>query len=219
MWAAFRHYTARPTLHVQDGPNGPTYLADVPVPAEPHAHIHYVMFNVVVPENGRVGSLDTQQLTHARVQKFGAYFQARLATELRALGVETAYDKKEEAFVLTAIPRRIWNAFSKRRRKREIDAKAFAERQGLDWNSLPMERKYKILQAAGLAERLAKNAGKNDREIWQEQAGALGWRHRTVRAGVLSERLDPALRKLVLDAAAEQDVARRTALYLDYRRR
>jgi hypothetical protein len=187
-WVAFRHHTARPTLHVQDGPNGQTYLADVPVPADPHAHIHYALFNLVVTEDGRIGSLDTQRL-HSRVHEFGAYFQARLATELRALGVATAFDKKEEAFVLTAIPQRASDAFSRGRRKREIDAKAFAERQGLVWGALPAESKFRILQTAGLAERLAKNAGKNDREIWREQARALGWHHRSVLQGVAPERL------------------------------
>ena len=39
-WAAFRHHTARPTLPVQDGPSGVTYLADVPMPGDPHDHIH-----------------------------------------------------------------------------------------------------------------------------------------------------------------------------------
>ena len=72
-----------------------TYLADVPVPGDPHAHIHNALFNVVVTEDGRIGSLDTQRL-HARVHEFGAYFQARLATALRALGIRTEYDKKEE---------------------------------------------------------------------------------------------------------------------------
>jgi hypothetical protein len=181
-WVAFRHHTARPTLHVQDGPTGITYLADVPVPGDPHAHTHYVLFNVVVAEDGRIGSLDTQRL-HARVHEFGAYFQARLATELRTLGISTSYDKKEEAFILPAIAQHISDAFSKGRRKREIDARAFAERQGLDWDALPAERKFKILRTAGLAERLAKDAGKNDREIWREQARALGWRHKTVLEG------------------------------------
>jgi TrwC relaxase/AAA domain len=187
-WVAFRHHTARPTLHVQDGPNGPTYLADILVPADPHTHIHYVLFNLVVTEDGRIGSLDTHRL-HARVHEFGAYFQACLANQLRGLGIETAYDEKEQAFVLTAISQQVSDAFSKGRRKREIDAKAFAERQGLDWDSLSVERKYKILQTAGLAERLAKNVGKNDRELWRDQARVLGWRHRTVLAGVAPERL------------------------------
>jgi energy-coupling factor transporter ATP-binding protein EcfA2 len=191
-WVAFRHHTARPTLHVQDGPTGTTYLADVPVPGDPHAHIHYALFNVVVTEDGRVGSLDTRKLTAIRVHEFGAYFQARLATALRELGIRTVYDRKEEAFVLPVIPQHVSDAFSKGRRKREIDARAFAERQGLDWDAMPAERKFKILQVAGLAERLAKDAGKNDREIWREQARALGWRHETVLENVAPEPLtDP----------------------------
>lgn len=181
-WVSFRHHTARPTLHVQDGPNGATYLADIPIPGDPHAHIHNALFNIVVTEDGRIGSLDTQRL-HARVHEFGAYFQARLATELRALGIRTAYDKKEEAFVLPAIPQHVVDAFSKGRRKREQDARAFAERQGLDWDVLAADRKFKILQVAGLSERLAKHAGKNDREIWEQQALALGWRHTSVLEG------------------------------------
>ena len=216
-WVAFRHHTARPTLHIQDGPAGPTYLADIPVPADPHSHIHYVLFNLVVTEDGRVGSLDTLRL-HSRVHEFGAYFQARLATELRALGIETAYDKKEEAFVLTAIPQRISDAFSKGRRKREIDARAFAERQGLVWDELPIERKYNILQTAGLAERLAKNAGKNDREIWREQARALGWHHTTVLRGAVSERLTDLERYDRAYAFAARHLAKEfhTAAVIDY---
>src|SRR4029077_8461421 len=123
-WVSFRHHVARPTLPIQDGPGGATYLADSPVGGDPHCHIHNAFFNLVVTEDGRIGSLDTQRL-HSRVHEFGAYFQAPLATELRALGIDTAYDKKEEAFVLTAIPQRISDAFSKGRRKREIDARVY----------------------------------------------------------------------------------------------
>jgi TrwC relaxase/AAA domain len=193
-WAAFRHHTARPTLHVQDGPSGATYLADVPVPGDPHGHIHYVLFNAVVTAEGRVGSLDTRQLTSARVHEFGGFFQAQLATLLRHLGIRTTYDKKEEAFVLPAIPQHVSDAFSKGHRKRELDARRYAERQGLNWDALPAERKYKLLQVAGLAERLAKNAGKNDREIWQQQARDLGWAHKTVLDGAAVPQLTDAER-------------------------
>jgi hypothetical protein len=187
-WVSFRHHTARPTLHVQDGPTGLTYLADVPIPGDPHAHIHNALFNIVATKDGRIGSLDTQRL-HARVHEFGAYFQARLATELRALGIRTAYDKKEEAFVLPVIPQRVVDAFSKGRRKRELDARGFAERQGLDWDALPADRKFKLLQVSGLAERLAKHAGKNDREIWLQQAKDLEWHHTTVLEGAMAPQL------------------------------
>ncbi|RYY18184.1 MAG: conjugal transfer protein TraA, partial [Alphaproteobacteria bacterium] len=43
-WVSFRHHNARPTLQVQDGPTGTTYLADVPIPGDPHAHIHNGFF-------------------------------------------------------------------------------------------------------------------------------------------------------------------------------
>ncbi len=71
-WVSFRHHVARPTLPVRDGPNGPTYLADVPVDGDPHDHTHNALFNLVATEGGRVGLLDTNRL-HARVHEFGAY--------------------------------------------------------------------------------------------------------------------------------------------------
>ena len=74
-WASFRHNTARPTLQVMDGETGVTYLADVPIPGDPHAHIHNALFNLVITDEGRVGSLDTKRLND-RVHEFGAYFQA-----------------------------------------------------------------------------------------------------------------------------------------------
>ena len=216
-WVSFRHHTARPTLHVQDGPTGATYLADVPVPGDPHAHIHNALFNIVVTEDGRIGSLDTQRL-HARVHEFGAYFQARLAAELRALGIRTAYDRKEEAFVLPAIPERVSAAFSKGRRKRELDARAFAERQGLDWDGLAAERKFKLLQVAGLAERLAKDAGKNDREIWEQQARDLDWEHTTVLESAEPTQLVDAERYDRAYAFAARHLAKEfhTASVIDY---
>ena len=85
-WVSFRHHTARPTLPVQDGKDGATYLAESPVVGDPHAHIHNALFNMVVTEDGRVGSLETRALTGTRIHEFGAFFQAQLADELRALG-------------------------------------------------------------------------------------------------------------------------------------
>jgi len=178
-WVSFRHHTARPTLPVEDGPGGVTHLADLPIPGDPHAHIHNALFNVVVTEDGRVGSLDSKELTGTRIHEFGAYFQACLADELRALGMRTAYDRKEQAVILPAIPQLAVDIFSKGRRQTLRNAKAYAQRQGLDWNELSAERKFKILSAAGLALRLAKHHGKSDAELWRDQAAAIGWRHQT----------------------------------------
>jgi len=96
-WISFRHHTARPTLPIQDGPGGQTYLFDAPVAGDPHMHIHNFLMNLVVTAEGRIGSLDSRALSDARVKEFGAYFQAVLADELRRLGVRIGYDADERS--------------------------------------------------------------------------------------------------------------------------
>jgi TrwC relaxase len=147
-WVSFRHHTARPTLPVQDGQDGATYLAQSPISGDPHAHIHNALFNMVVTDDGRIGSLDTQRL-HSRVHEFGALFQARLADELRLLGARLGYDKAEQAVVLEAIPEQAVQTFSKGRRQVLGSAKAYAESQGLEWDKLSAEGKLKILSVQG----------------------------------------------------------------------
>ena len=216
-WAAFRHHTARPTLQVQDGPSGVTYLADVPIPGDPHDHIHYAVFNAVATTSGRVGSLDTKRLQN-RVHEFGAFFQAKLADELRHLGVRTAYDRDEQAVVVSAIPQAAVDAFSKGRRQTLRHAKRFAKSQGLEWDELPAERKFGILSAAAVAERLSKNDGRSDGEVWRDQARTMGWEHRTV----LEDALAPVLTDEQRFDRAYDYVARhltdefRTAAVLDH---
>ena len=192
-WVSFRHHTARPTLPVQDGPNGATYLAQSPIGGDPHAHIHNALFNMVVAEDGRIGSLDTQRL-HSRVHEFGAFFQARLADELRLLGARTGYDKNQQAVVLEAIPQLAVDTFSKGRRQVLGSAKAYAAAQGLDWDQISAEGKFKILSTAGLAARQKKHGDKNDHEIWRDQAAAIGWEHRTVLGETKHEALSDAER-------------------------
>ena len=187
-WISFRHHTARPTLPIQDGPGGQTYLFDAPVAGDPHMHIHNFLMNLVVTAEGRIGSLDSRALTDARVKEFGAYFQAVLADELRRLGVRIGYDADEQAVVVLAIPEHISKAFSKGRQQILNKAKAYATDHGLDWNSLPAEDKMDILRDAGAEGRLGKMKT-DERNIWREQAAALGWQHRTVMEGVVHARL------------------------------
>jgi hypothetical protein len=216
-WVSFRHHTARPTLPVQDGAHGATYLAQSPIGGDPHAHIHNALFNLVVTEDGRIGSLDTQRL-HSRVHEFGAFFQARLADEFRRLGARIGYDKNQQAVVLEAIPQRAVDLFSKGRRQVLGSAKAYAATQGLNWDEMSVEGKFKILSTAGLAARLKKHGDKNDHEIWREQADAIGWNHQTVLGETQHEARPPAER---FDAAyrfAAYRLAREyhTAAVLDY---
>ena len=217
-WVSFRHHTARPTLPVQDGPGGATYLAEAPTSGDPHAHIHNVLFNAVVTEDGRVGSLDTKALNSTHVHIFGAYFQARLADELRKLGARTAYDKNQQAVVLEAIPGEANDAFSKGRKQVLRSARAYAKRQGLEWDNISAEGKTKILAVTGLASRLEKHGNKNDREIWREQAEDMGWKHRTVMEGVEHARLTDAERFDQAYAFAARHLAKEfhTAAVIDH---
>jgi TrwC relaxase/AAA domain len=187
-WISFRHHTARPTLPIQDGPGGQTYLFDAPVAGDPHMHIHNFLMNLVVTAEGRIGSLNSKSLTDTRVKEFGAYFQAVLADELRRLGIRIGYDAGEQAAVVLAIPDDISEAFSKGRRQILNKAKGYAKDRGLDWDGLAAEDKMNILRDAGAEGRLGKIKS-DERNIWREQAVALGWQHRTVMEGVIDERL------------------------------
>jgi hypothetical protein len=187
-WISFRHHTARPTLHVQDGAGGQTYLFDAPVAGDPHAHIHNFLMNLVVTDGGRIGSLDTRALTDARVKEFGAFFQAVLADELRRIGAHVDYDAGKQAVVLTAIPEEANTRFSKRDREILRHAKTFAADQGLDWDELSADRKLEIVEEASQTGKLGKMKA-DERRIWREQAEAMGWSHSTVMEGADHEAL------------------------------
>src|SRR6185312_2492660 len=146
----------RPTLTVQDGPDGITYLAEVPVPGDPQAHIHNAFFNCVVTDEGHVGSLDTKQLTKSRIHTYGAYYQAVLADGMRKLGARVDYDRSGKAFVLAAIPGTASEFFSKGHKTVVLKAKKLAKRQGLNWNDLSADRKYGLLAATAARTRLSK---------------------------------------------------------------
>src|SRR5271165_5959184 len=178
-WISFRHHTARPTLPLQDGRGGQTYIFDAPVAGDPHMHVHNFLMNLVVTAEGRVGSLDTRALTEARVKEFGAYFQAVLADELRRLGIQVDYDANEQAIVVTAIPEDVNRAFSKRDKQILHKAKRFAESQGLDWDDLSIDKKLDIVEEASAEGRLGKMKS-DEKRIWREQAASLGWQHQTV---------------------------------------
>ncbi|QEO18767.1 MobF family relaxase [Acetobacter vaccinii] len=193
-WVSFRHYTARPAMHIQDGLNGPTASVEIPVPGDPQAHIHNAVFNAVATEDGHLGSLDTARVTKMTSHLFGAYFQAELGQQLRSMGVRVRPDERGRAIVIEAIPRDVCEAFSKRSRQAEQQAKAFVKRQGGNWDTLSAEQKFKVLHQANLAYRSKKYDGTNDREIWREEARALGWSHRSVLEDVVAAPTDPGQR-------------------------
>jgi hypothetical protein len=104
-WVTFAHDAARPTVAVQNGPDGATYLLDAPIAGDPHYHLHNFIPNLVVTDDGRVGSIDSKALTAHKVPEYGGFFQARLADRLRALGLRIGLDAGGEAAVALDIPR------------------------------------------------------------------------------------------------------------------
>jgi hypothetical protein len=216
-WISFRHSTARPTLAVQDGEAGQTYVFDAPVAGDPHVHIHNFLMNLVVTADGRAGSLDSRRLTDARVKEFGAYFQAVLAQELRALGVRVAYDATEQAVVIPAIPDHVVQAFSKRDRQILHKAKRFAEGQGLNWDELSADSKLGIIEEASAEGRLGKIKA-DEKRLWREQAEDLGWKHTTVMEDVAYPTLSKTTRheRAYEYAARHLEVEFHTAAVIDH---
>jgi hypothetical protein len=218
-WASYTHYDARPTVPLQDGRHGKTEDYEAPIPGDPQEHIHNTLFNLVVTADGRIGSLDTKRM-HSRIHEFGAYAQARLADELRQLGIRLAYDEKEQAVVIPAIPRIANETFSKSRQQILTQAKTHASAQGLDWDDLSAEHKKQIIASAASAARLAKHGDKTDQEFWRAQAKAIGWEHKSVLEGLAHQPLTDEQR---LDRAydfAARHLAREfaTASVLDHDR-
>ncbi|OYV51586.1 MAG: conjugal transfer protein TraA [Acidocella sp. 20-58-15] len=187
-WMSFRHHTARPTMLVQDGPRGQTYLMESPVAGDPHMHIHNFLMNVVATADGRIGSLDMRALTDSRVKEFGAYFQAVLADELRRLGIKIGYDATEQAVVVESVPEAVGKLFSKGRQQILDKAKSFAASQGLDWDRLDAEKKMDVLRDAGAEGRLGKMKC-DERNIWREQVAEIRYQHQSVLEETQHERL------------------------------
>jgi len=205
-------------------PNSTT-LTDATTAGDPHAHIHNSLWNMVVTEDGRIGSLDSQRLTDARVKLWGAYAQAELAQRLRSLGVRVAVDPSGRFAVLPAIPSEAVDTFSKGNRQTQRVARANATRAGLDWSTMSAEDKYGWLHKAAANERQSKagrSGAKAEREVpaevWQAQADRIGWSHKTVLEGTVAGQLTQAERFDAAYAFAAKHLAAEfhTAATLDH---
>ncbi|MGE4043398.1 MAG: MobF family relaxase [Acetobacteraceae bacterium] len=189
-WVAFDHYTARPTLWMARDENGEriTEAVSVKVAGDPDLHTHFTVFNAVFTDSGRVGALTIDKLD-GLVKEAGAYYQAHLATRLRALGADVMLDPDTGMARLTVIPSNVRDHFSKKTRNGEEAARQFAKEQGLDWDSLSEERRVKLLKAGTQAtiktddEALNEKLKKDDLadfDSWRKQADDLGWKHETI---------------------------------------
>ena len=173
-WVTFAHDAARPTVAVQNGPDGATYLMDAPIAGDPHYHLHNFIPNLVVTDDGRVGSINSKALTAHKVPEYGAFFQARLADRLRLLGLRIGLDAGGEAAVALDIPESAVVTFSKRDRQVVGDAQRYAREHAMDWDELSLERKKQMLHEASAAGRLGKTK-EEAHAVWREQVAEIGW--------------------------------------------
>lgn len=212
-WVSFDHYAARPTVEViRTTEDGESYTelytlkaGGARVAGDMQLHTHNAVFNVVRTDEGRIGSLDLAQL-EGRVKEWGAIYQAFLATNLRAHGIEIVLDSRTEMARLTAVPEHVTQQFSKRTLGGTAAARAYAASQGLDWDRLSPERKIALLKAGVQDPRGAKGDDVSDMEAWRRTAAEIGYDHKSV--------LRPEVAAPHLSGEQREDVAYHAAMPL-----
>ena len=129
-------------------------------------------------ENGRIGSLDLRQL-EGRIHEFGAYYQAHLAQNLRAVGAEAALDLETGAAHLTASPKRCGRILETHaERGTDRSEMGRRERPGLGpYGTCGPDRLAKRGASMGRKSKDARTDDLSDFGAWRKQADAIGWRH------------------------------------------
>ncbi|NNM56236.1 MAG: relaxase domain-containing protein [Acidocella sp.] len=186
-YVTFDHYSARPTVEVirEDEHGRPmTELHTLTgtkgrVPGDMQIHTHAAVMNAVETQSGRVGGLDLAQL-EGRIHEWGALYHAYLAKNVRKHGVEVALDHRTEMSRLAAVPESVVAQFSKRTLGGTEAARAYAQSQGVDWDSLSPERKIFLLKSGVQDPRGAKSDDVSDIAAWRKMAETIGYEHRSV---------------------------------------
>ena len=177
-WVSFRHHTARPTLPVQDGPAAPPTWRTSPVGGDPHcSHPQCPVQPCRRRKMAGSGPWTRKRLTlsRARVRRLrsGAAWLTNCAHR-RPDRLRQERPSRRAAGNSRRSPR---TRSARARFKSSQTPRSLPHGQGLNWDDLSAEEKTDILSQAGLAARLPSTATKNDRDIWREQAEAIGWHH------------------------------------------
>lgn len=176
-WLEFTHHTGRRVQIATT--NGETKVTqDRSVAGDPDLHTHFLIPNAVFTEDGRVGSLNTKRIA-GFLFKADAFYQARLAQNLRDSGFDAVLDTKTGAARMPAIPDDIRAMFSKRTNAGEVAARAFTVERGEVWEELSAAQQDARLKAATQSRDQKVRGGKDDVAdvaAWQRQAKAAGWK-------------------------------------------
>ncbi len=222
-WVSFDHYTARPTVeipHTEADGTKTTLIQTVrnaKVAGDMQLHTHVSTPNVVVCEDGSIGSLDMLAM-HDRVHEVGAYYQAHLATNLRAHGIEVGLDPRTDTAKVMAVPDAINDLFSKRTRDGEAAAREYVLNQGLHWENMHAMELARVLKGGTRSTRQGKGDDMSDLDAWKKQAASVGYQHQSViqpelKSGSPAPALD-RLQRAYLAAlpVLEKDLSRRAVL-------
>ena len=166
-WLEFTHLTERRTK-LTDG----SELA-----GDPGLHTHFLIPNAVFAEDGRVGSLHTARV-RGLIFEASAIYNAKLAQNLRDVGMEAKLDHDIKACVMPVIPTDACELFSKRSRGIEAQAKRTSSERGEDWASLTQEEREARKELAARGIQWSNKGGKDDVadfDAWKRQADEAGW--------------------------------------------
>lgn len=189
-WVIAPHYTSRPNVDIRRKDEHGVVFTDrraTEAPGDPDLHVHFAVPNACVTDEGRVTGLDLQQM-NGRVKLAGAYFHGLMATEMKALGIDTSLDHQNMGLKINAIPKWVEDRFSKRRDAGERWAKARAAEQGLDWDTLEPDHKIRLLKIGAGKTRGAKRGvrkpetpyGAPKMVDYRRQAEEAGYFHKSV---------------------------------------
>jgi len=207
-WVTYDHYTARPTIeipHTEADGTRTTLIQTVrnaKVAGDMQLHTHVTTPNVVVCEDGTVGSMDMLAM-HDRVHEVGAYYQAHLATNLRAHGIDVVLDQRTDTARVAAVPDAVCAVFSKRTRDGEVAAREYVAAQGLDWDAMHPLELAGVLKGGARATRRQKETGQRgddmtDLTAWKAQAKAAGYEHASVIDPEVKHRQPPTEQERLL---------------------
>jgi hypothetical protein len=189
IYSSHVHYTARPTEAKQNqNLKGVDAIADAEIRAarrdaglpegafrfDPQGHVHNQVMSMARAPDGKWLTLDTK-LLHGVVHYSGTLFQAEIARGLRELGLET--NEENGAATIVGFDDDLRRHFSARTVAAEENARDYARRQGLDFDTLPAERKTELIKAGSSASRLAKGKEEDPDahfETWRAEAAEFG---------------------------------------------
>ena len=228
-WVSFDHYTARPTIelpHIEADGTRTTLITTVRNPTgagDMQLHPHVTTLNLVAGADGTGGSMDMLGL-HDRVHEVGAYYQAHLATNLRAQGIDVVLDERTETARIPSIPDAIVEVFSKRTRDGEAAAREYVASIGLDWDAMAAPEIARVLKGGTRATRRQKQTGKrgddmSDVAAWRAQAAAGGYSHESVVSDTVRARVPLSERERLLQAyraalpVLSKQLSRRATMY------